>query len=623
MRRLFIVSVLLLAVLAPLAVFAGGKAEAPAAQKTEPQKAPDTTAQPEGKAAQEAAAAIAASKFPGIAEIDYSRFEIGKPGGQIVLYQLGDPKSFNLITAAETSSTDILGRVYEGVVDRNPLTLEWEPRLAEKWEIASDNLSAVFTMRKGVVWSDGKPITAQDVVYTINDIILNQEKDSEGNFLLNTNQRDSFLVGEAYMKVELIDDYRFKVTLPSLYAGLLETMAVAPMPKHIFEPLIKEKGIAAVNSFWGVDTDVTKVVGSGPFLIDQYVPSQKVVLKRNPTYWMKDAKGQPFPYLDKVVFLTVDNQNTAVLKFQSKELDIYGLRGSDVATLIPKKKELNFELYNGGPASGTTFLVLNENPDGVKDPVKLAWFNDRRFRTAMAYLVDKETIINNLMFGFGFPQDSFIPTFSPYYWKGAAAATPEFNPEKAKKLLDEMDLKDRNGDGVREDAKGNRVAFNLITNAGNTVREGVGNLITQEAKKVGVDITFKPGDFNTMVTALTSTYDWEGIVIGLTGGVDPISAANVFPSSGNLHMVEPNQKQPRRDWEKDVDKWWDYANLTLDENKRKEGFQKIQEIWLQELPWIYTTNEAAIYGYRNTIGNAKPRPVLRGAMGIMQWLFLR
>ena len=626
MRRAIIASLVVLALLAPLSAFAGGKTETPQAQKTEPQKAPETTAQPATKEAKEAAAGIAASRFPGIVEIDYSGWEIGKPGGQIVVAALSDPKSFNLITAAETSSTNILGRVYEGVVDRNPLTLEFEPRLAEKWEMAADNLSAVFTMKKGLVWSDGKPITAQDVVYTINDIILNPAKDDKDAYVLKTNLRDSYRVGEAFMKVELLDDYRFKVTLPSLYAGLLTTMSMAPMPKHIFEPLIKEKGIAAVNSFWGVDTDVTKVVGSGPFLIEQYVPSQKVVLKKNPTYWMKDAKGQALPYLDKVVYLTVDSLNTQALKFQSKETDIFSLRGQDVATFMPKKQELSFELYNGGPAAGSTFVVFNQNPDGLKDALKLGWFSDIRFRTAMAHLIDKETIINNLMYGFGFPQDSFIPVVSPYYWKDAPKNVPQYDPEKAKKLLDEMGLKDTNGDGIREDAKGNRVAFNLITNAGNTVREGVGNLLASEAKKVGVDITFKPGDFNAMVTQLTSTFDWEGIIIGLTGGVDPISAQNVYPSKGNLHMIEPLQKAPRRQWEKDVDKWWDYANLTLDENKRKEGFKNIQEIWLKELPWIHTTNAAAIYGFRNTIGNVKPRPIPSadgGYLVISQWLYLK
>jgi peptide/nickel transport system substrate-binding protein len=603
-----------------LALFAGGKTEAPATEKMQAAPAP---AQPQTKEAQEAAAGLAMGQFPGIAEMDYSKWEIGKRGGQLVISQLTDPKTFNRVTSSETSSTDILDRVYEGVTDRDPLTLEWVGRIAEKWTIAPDNLSAVFSVRRGMVWSDGKPLTAQDVVYSANDIYLNQTKDAEDNYVLNTNVRDSFFVGDTPVTIELVDDYSFKVILPELYAGLLEIMNFPVMPKHIFEPLIKAQGIGAVNSFWGVDTDVTKVVGSGPFLIEQYVPSQKVVLKRNPSFFEKDAAGNQLPYLDQVVFLTVDSQNTMALKFQSKEIDALGLRGQDVATFLPKKQELGIELYNGGPAAGTTFFVLNQNPAGVKDPVKLAWFSDVRFRRAMAHLIDKETIINNLMYGFGFPQDSFIPTFSPYYWNGAPDAAPAYDPEAAKRLLDEMGLKDTNGDGIREDTAGNRVGFNLITNSGNTVREGVGNSLAQEARKVGVDITFKPGDFNAMVAALTSTYDWEGIIIGLTGSVDPIGGSNVYPSRGNLHMIEPQQESPRRAWEQEVDRWWDYANLTLDENKRKEGYRHLQEIWLRELPWIYTTNEAAIYAYKNAVGNTKPRSVLRGSAGILHRLYLK
>jgi peptide/nickel transport system substrate-binding protein len=609
-----------LLVLVPWLVVAGGKTESPAAKTQTTTTAAD---QPQTKEAVEAATAMAATQFPGIAEIDYSKWEIGKRGGQLVISQLSDPKSFNVITAAETSTTDIVNRLYEGVTDRNPLTLEWEGRIAESWTVAADNLSATFKVRRGITWSDGTTITARDVVYTVNNVILNETKDAEGNLVLSTNLRDGFYVGDELMKVELVDDYTFKVTLPSLYAGLMEAMNFPVVPMHVFKPLIDGSGIAAVNSFWGVDTDVTKIVGSGPFLIEQYVPAQKVVLTRNPRSWRKDVAGNQLPYLDKVVFLTVDSQNTMALKYQSGEIDALALRGQDVATFLPKKQDLGIELYNGGPAAGTTFFVLNQNPNGLKDPVKLAWFSDLRFRRAMAHLIDKETIINNLMYGFGFAQDSFIPTFSPYYWKGAPAASPAYDPEAAKKLLDEMGLKDTNGDGIREDAKGNRVGFTLITNSGNTVREGVGNLLAQEARKVGVDITFKPGDFNAMVAQLTSTYDWEGIIIGLTGSVDPIGGQNVYPSKGNLHMIEPEQETPRRAWEAEVDRWWDYANLTLDENKRKEGYQHIQEIWLRELPWVYTTNEAAIYSYKAMVGNTKPRPVLRGSVGILEWIYLK
>ena len=617
MKKFIAFTVAILFLFSVSVVFAGGAKEKTGkeqkkeatTEKAEPQKeAPKT------KEAKEAEAGIKKTRFEGLKDIDYSAWEIGKPGGTIVVTTLGDPKSFNALIAAETSTTDIINRVYDAPVDRNNLTLEWEPELVKSWKISDDNLSAVFTMREGLKWSDGQPLTAEDVVFTVNDLIMNKK--------VQNNMIDAFYVGDKLAKVELLDKMRFKVTLPSLYAGLFNMMSIPVMPKHIIEPLIKEKGAEAFNSFWGVDTDVKSIVGCGPFVVDEYVPGQKIVLKKNPYYWKKDAKGQQLPYLDKIVYLIVEDQNTAILKFQAGETDIYGLRGEDYATLVNKKKELDFELYNGGPAAGTNFLVFNENPAGLQEP-KLSWFNDRRFRKAMAHLIDRETIINNVQYGFGFPQYSFIPTFSPYYWPGVEDLAPKYDPEAAKKLLDEMGLIDRNGDGIREDKDGNKVSFVLQTNSNNTVRVTIGEMFAQEAKKIGVDVTFKPGDFNALVTALLKTYKWDAIIIGLTGSVDPISGANVYPSSGNLHMIEPRQKQPRREWEKEVDKWWNYANLTLDENKRKEGFMHIQKIWIEELPWIYTTNPAVIYAYKNKIGNVKPRPVTRGFNGICEYVYIK
>ena len=598
-------------------LFAGGGKEAPKpAEQAKPTAAPAAAqpAAPATKEAAEASKAISTTKFDGLVDIDYGKWELGKRGGSITLSALGDPKTFNIFVGAETSTTDILNRVYEGIMDRNNLSLEWEGELAEKWVIAPDNLSAVYTLRQGLLFSDGKPLTVDDVVFTY-ETIMNEK--------VKTNFLSGFKVGNEYAKITKIDSLNFKVTLPSVYAGLHNMMSFPVVPKHVFEPLIKEKGIEAVNSFWGVDTNVKTVVGCGPYIIDEYVPAQKVVLKRNPNYWRKDSAGTQMPYLDSVQYLIVTDQNAAFLKFQAGELDTYGLRGQDYADLVTKKSALGFELYNAGPDAGTQFVVFNQNPNGVKDPVKLALFNDKRFRKAMAHLVDRQTIVDNIQYGFGFPQYSFIPTFSPYFWKGSEGAAAKFNPESAKKILDEMGWKDTNNDGIRDDGKGNKLSFVLVTNSNNPDRVKIGELFATEAKKIGLDVTFKPGDFNAMVGSLTQTFDWEAIVIGLTGSVDPISGANVYPSSGNLHMVEPLQVSPRRDWEKEVDKQWNIANLTLDEAQRKAGYEAIQRIWLEENPWIYTTNAAIMAAYKNKFGNVKPRPVSRGFAGIAEYIYIK
>lgn len=564
------------------------------------------------------------SAFPGVVDVVYSSWEAGKPGGSLTVPQYGTPVSFNPVTASDAFSKDVLRLVFETVVDIDPLTLQWVPALAEKWQIAPDGLSAVFTMRRGLKWSDGKDLSAEDVVFTVNDIILAGGTDGTGGYPVKTEYRDGFRVGGAMARVEPIDRYSFRLVLPEPSAGLLELMRIAPVPRHVFEPLVKEKGLEAVNSFWAAEnTSVYRLVGSGPFLIDQYLPGLKVVLKRNPAYWGKDSGGRALPYLDKVSFLNVENGREADRRFQSGDIDCLAVQRSDMADLLSEKAGGEFGLYNGGPSTASNFLALNLNPAGLKDPVKLAWFSDARFRRALAHLVDRQAIVKAAWNGYGFPQDSLIPSFSPYWWPGSRDLVPAFDPDAARGLLDAMDLKDRNGDGIREDVRGNRVSFQLLTNSGNTAREAIGRLICQEAKTAGIEIKMQSGEFRVLSDLLRNTFAWEGVLLGFTGSADPMAGSNVYPSRGALHLIEPGQSTPRRDWEKEVDTWWDFANRTLDEGKRREGFRQVQRIWLEELPWIFTANEAVLYAFRNKIGNVKPRPALGGIPAILPRLYVK
>lgn len=540
--------------------------------------------------------------FDRVVNVDHSRWERGTRGGRFVRSTFGsDPKSFNVVVAAETSTTDVTAQLYAGAVRRNQLTLEWEPGLAESYVISEDQKSVTFTLRPNLRWSDGAPLTARDFVDGVNLLILNPA--------VQTNMRNSQVVGGENAVWEFIDERTFKVTVANVYAGLLTLASVPALPMHVLRPVLEQGGPAAINAFWGVDADVTKVVGSGPFVIAEYVPGQRVVLKPNPHFWEKDEWGTQLPYLEEVVYVYLPDQDTQLQRFLANELSFYQLRGEDYATLVDRKAELSFELYNVGPDSGTQFLVFNQNPNSPADQAKIGWFSNRTFRQAMAHLVDRQTIINNIAFGFGYPQYSPIWTRSPYFWQGSEAAAFPFNPNRAAELLDSIDFKDRNNDGFRQDPAGNRISFTLRTNAGNRVREAIGTIFQQEAARVGIEVVFSPEDFNTMVGRLTSNFDWEAIIIGLTGGVDPITAANVFPSRGNLHMIEPSQSSPRRDWERAVDEAWVEANETTDEAQRVRGYEKLQRIWIEEAPWIFTFNAAVIHAYKTNFGNIKPHPV--------------
>lgn len=586
MKKLSLLALVLLMVLSVSSVFAGGSGE----QIIDPE-----ADEQEGQ-------------FAGLTDVDHTsgEFETGVKGGRYVLSSISDPRSFNAVIAAETSTTDITGQLYAALIRRNQFTLEWEPWIAESYEISDDNLSVTFDLPEGLQWSDGEPLTAHDWVDGRNELIMDPE--------IESNARSSQFVGGEPATWEALDDYTIRVTTPELYAGLLTLSSLSPVPMHIFGPVYESEGAAGIRSLWGVDSDPTEIVGNGPFLLQDYVPGQRVVLRANPNYAETDADGTQLPYLEEVVFSIVPDQDTSLQQFTAGQLDSYGLRGEDYATLVDLQEEQNFTIYNVGPSSSTQFLTMNQNPirgegDAGLDEPKVTWMNNKTFRQAIAYLVDRETIINNVAFGFGYPQYSPIWTNSPYYWDGAPDAAFEYDPGRAEELLDSIDYIDRDGDGYREDPDGNKIELVLETNTSSTARVQIGEIVSQEMQNVGLDVTFRPGDFNAIVGKLLSSYDWEMIIIGLTGSVDPISGANVYPSSGNLHMVEPLQEEPQRDWEARVDEAWDVANLTLDEEQRKRGYQTLQEIWIEEVPWVFTYNAAVMGAYRSNWGNIYPHPI--------------
>ena len=583
------------------------------------------------------------TQFDGVLDIDRTQgWEIGRKGGRFVITQFGsDPRSFNDAVAAETSSTDVTAQLYSGPVRRNQFTLEFEPALAESWTISADELTITYRLREGLQWSDGNDLTAKDFVFTANQIVLREDVGSNGR----SSQFQALSDGtERPLEWEYIDERTYSVTFHEVTAGIVINSAIAAYPMHIFADVIgwdedehgldyeyeigtdeegnevineiKPEGVdySAITSFWGVDTDVTQIVSSGPWVLSEYVPAQRVSFAPNPNYWETDENGTQLPYLEEMVYVYVPDQDTELQRFIAGESDAYGVRGEDYAVLVDRQEELGFRIYNVGPAASTQFITFNQNPiegegDAGIEPPQLDWLSNKTFRQAMAHLVDRQTIIDNIAFGFGYPQYSFVPRFSPYYWDGADEAAFQYDPNTAADMLDSIDYIDRDGDGWREDPNGNKISLTLSTNSGNSVRESIIELFSQEAAAVGIEINVNPIDFNALVGQLVSSFDWELILIGLTGSVDPISGQNVYPSSGNLHMIEPNQESPRRDWERRVDEAWVMANNTTDEEQRKEGFQIIQEIWIDEVPWVYTFNAATMLGVKEEYGNVFPQPI--------------
>ncbi|MBO8161934.1 MAG: ABC transporter substrate-binding protein [Thermosipho sp. (in: Bacteria)] len=533
---------------------------------------------------------------------------MGKPGGQFVVGTLSGPKTLNDVVAKETSSTDVIDMFmgYGGtLIERHGVDMEYYPAIAESWEgprLTSDGgMEIIWHIRKGVKFSDGHPLTADDIVFTLNEIYTNPD--------IPSSMQDVLMSTNGYLpKAEKIDDYTVRMYYPEPFRLAFRYLGgMYIFPKHIAEEYVKNGNF---EEFWTVDAiNDGKIVGLGPYIPVEYVPDQYVRFEKNPYYWKKDANGVQLPYFDEIVFKIISNQDAMRLAFENGEIDVYAPRGTEFAELKEKEKDLNIVVTTAGPAYGTTFITFNWN---TPDPVKRKWFRNEYFRKAVAYAIDKESIIDTLYNGLGIPQWSPVSMSSPYYNEDVVVKY-DYDLDLSRAMLELGGFTwDENGQLL--DEEGNPVKFLLTTNAGNRVREGVANIIQDALKQLGMDVTFTPIDFNTLVQKLLNTGDWEAVIIGLTGGDEPQGGANVWRVDATLHFwnydpnvadyVDPNDYY-LPDWEKEIDEIFRENVRILDENIVKDYFARFQQLVSEHLPLIYTVNSLRLYAYKASLKNVK------------------
>ena len=541
------------------------------------------------------------------ANADAFEYESGEYGGTLTFATISEPLTFNLALSNDAGSSGVLGYLFEGLTDISWLSGEPQPNLAESWDVSADGLTWTFYLRRDVVWHDGEPFTAADVEFTFNEIIYNEDIPTSTRATFNFRLLDDDGNWQQVpMTVMAIDDYTVQFVLPVSFAPFLRSMNTAIFPRHILQTHVEGGTFADV---WDVSADPAEVIGTGPFLIDQYVAGERVAFRRNPDYWMTDADGNRLPYLDRIVQVIVPDLESELEAFRSGPADIHGVLGHEFAALEPLSADENFTIHRRGPTFGSTFLTFNQNQgvdseSGVAyvSEEKFYWFSNLAFRRAVAHAVDKEAIIEQVQQGLGYPQWSPIsPATGAFHNSGVA--TYEFDLEQANALLDELGWTDQDHDGFREDDRGNEIAFTLATNQGNTVREQVTGIIHQGMTAIGLNVDLQVIAFGELVDQLTTSYDWDAIVIGFTGGPDPYSGIVLWHSSESLHLWYPNQSEPATAWEAELDDIYIRASQELDRELRFALYHQAQEIVAENLPLIYTTHPERLNAVRNVFGN--------------------
>ena len=535
---------------------------------------------------------------------------------QLVSAILSDPKTFN--PALSNESPNIFGYVGEGLITEDGKG-QIQPALAESWAISPDSKSITFTLKPNLKWSDGAPLTVDDVAFTFNEVYFNQE--------IPTDTRDILKIGKERKlpTVKKVADNRIEFTTPEPFAPFLRTLGISILPAHKLRSSITQKdnkGKPLFLSTWGINTKPTDLVSNGMFTLDSYTPGERLVFKKNPYYWRKDAQGKQQPYVEKVIWQIVESTDTALVQFRSGGLDSYGVSPDFFSLLKKEEQKGGYKIYNGGPSTGTTFMSFNLNQGErdskpLVDPIKSRWFNNVKFRQAIAYSINRQRMINNIYRGLGAPQDSPISVPSPYYLsREQGLPAYDYSPQKAKSLFTEAGFKYNEQNKLIDD-RDNPVRFTLITNSGNKIREALGTQIKQDLALIGIEVDFTPIAFSLLIDRVDNSLQWDSLLIGFTGGAEPNDGANFWSVDGGSHLfnLKPQAGKPPiterqvAEWEKKIDDLYIQAAQELNESKRRQIYIETQKITQENLPCIYLVNSLSLSAIKNRVKGIDYSPI--------------
>ena len=405
---------------------------------------------------------------------------------ELIISSIGDASFLNPVLAQDSASGDINSFIFNGLIKYDKDLKNFVGELADSWKVkGGPEPEITFFLRKGVLWHDGKEFTADDVKFTYDKIM--DEK-------TNTVRRSSY---ELVKKAEVLDPYTFRVTYKQPFSPGLETWSIGIIPKHVLENV--DINTASFNR---------KPIGTGPFRFVEWVSDEKIVVEANPQYF------QGKPNLNGIVYRIIPE--TAL-----NEMEIL-TRGVDYAGLFPyeyrRMNQVDFLRTYSQPSLGYTYIGYN-----LKNPA----FQDRRVRRALTYAINREEIVQYVLYGLGTVASGPFPN---HLWYSNPNVKPlPYDPEKARQLLAEAGWKDKNRDGILI-KDGKPFAFNLITNSGNDTRRDVGVLVQRQLREIGIDVKFELYEWSVFLKDFINAKHFDACILGWSLSVDP-DAYEIWHSS--------------------------------------------------------------------------------------------
>lgn len=535
-------------------------------------------------------------------ETEQVRGLTGEFGGTLVVYQRAEPKTLNPLFGFDASSREAIGRLNADLITINRGTLGAEPGLAKAWTVSRDGRVYTLKLRRGLKFSDGQPFTADDVVFSFRAYLDPK---------LGAPQRDLLVVGGQPLKVEKVDEATVRITLGAPYAAaerLFDSLAV--LPRHLLEGVYERGGL---GSAWPLNAPPGTVAGMGPFRLKQYVPGQKLVFERNPYYWRVDGQGRRLPYLDTLEFRFAGSEDAQVLRLLNGDSGmVSGMGARNFAFLAGEERARGMQLVDAGPGLEYNFLFFNLKPAeaGAADElrVKQSWFLKDEFRKAVSLAIDREAVVR-LVYG-GRAQAIWGPvTPGDKMWTDEAIPHPARSIAGARKMLAGAGFRWR-GDGTLEDGGGHAVEFTIVVSASNQERNRMATIVQGDLSQLGMKVQVAALEFRAMLDRVMNTHRYEAAIFGLASGdADPNADMNVWLSSGGMHLWNAGQAHPSTNWEQEIDELMRRQMSERDTAKRKQLFDRAQEILAAHEPMICIASPDILAAARAGLKNFHPAVV--------------
>jgi peptide/nickel transport system substrate-binding protein len=493
--------------------------------------------------------------------------------GELRFCLRSEPKTFDPLKVEDDASVAIRYLTGGVLVRMNRQTQVLEPELAESWKVSKDGRQITFKLRSGISFSDGTPFSAEDVVYTVQKLMDPSLHSATG---------DTFRSGPGNVETKVLSPAQVSITFPAPVAGLDRQFdQVAILSAHSAK---KEMAVL------------------GPFMVVDYKPGSTVLLKRNPNYWRTDAQGRKLPYLDSIQLDIQPNRDVEMLRFKRGEIDLINSLDSEyfdkLASTSPQV------VHDAGPSLDSEQMWFNEVAKAPLPEFKKNWFRSANFRRAISEAINRDDLSRVVFRGHA---QAAVGPVSPAnkFWFNAKLKKEAYAPDAALKALQSDGFWLANG--VLKDKEGNEVVFSIITNAGNKARERMATMIQEDLQKIGIHVNVVTLDFPSLIERITQTFDYEAILLGLTNvGLDPNEQMNVWLSSSENHQWNPQEKTPETAWEAEIDRLMRAQASSADAKTRKESFDRVQEIAVEQAPFIYLVNRNALSAIGSRVQGAGP-----------------